>query len=52
MWLNPLKTFSDDNLYLALLHEALHGTVKRLSGHTIAEHVEHRTMSRINPALI
>ena len=53
IWLSPLKEWNDHNLYYTLLHESLHGLVKRsLYNSYISEEHEHLFMLKLDPWLI
>ena len=52
IWLNRCKSFDNDTLYWTILHETLHGMVKRSNGFEVSEITEHRIMSIIDKSLI
>ena len=53
IWLSPLKEWNDHNLYYTLLHEALHGLIKRtLYSSHISELREHIIMLNLDKWLI
>ena len=52
VWLNTFKTFTPELLYKTLLHEALHGMVRRRNGHELSETTEHRMMEALDPTLL
>ena len=51
VWLNRFRQFTELDLCMTLLHEALHGTIL-VSGEYISEVLEHRIMHTINPSLV
>ena len=50
--INPLMPWSADELYWTLLHEALHGLVRRNDGSEVSELREHQIMAVLNPGLV
>ena len=53
IWISPLKRWTQDDLYYTLLHEALHGLVRRGdNGSELAEHREHLLMTNIDLKLV
>ena len=50
--LNPLKPWSRDELYWTLLHEAMHGLVRRDDGSEVSELREHLMMVAVDPRLV
>ena len=52
VWINTHCDFTDDDLYWTLLHECLHGMVKRRTGHELCETTEHRVMYELDARLI
>lgn len=52
IWINPLKEWSREDLFYTLLHEALHGIVRRGTRGDVSELREHLMMSRIDPRLV
>lgn len=52
IWINPLKEWSREDLFYTLLHEALHGIVRRGTHGDVSELREHLMMSRIDPRLV
>ena len=52
IWLSPLKRWTPDALYFTLLHEALHGLVRRKDGSELSEHREHVLMTMLDDRLV
>ena len=52
IFLNMVKEYDEETLYMTLLHEALHGLVLRDFRYELSEEVEHRMMRLIDPSLI
>ena len=52
VWINTHKQFTPDLLYYTLLHETLHGMVRRPDGHELSEGAEHRMMRLIDAELL
>lgn len=52
IWLNAYKTYSDEILYKTLLHESLHGLVRRNGVHELPEDTEHRMMHLLDSSLL
>ena len=52
IWLSPHRPFCTLTLYYTLLHEALHGMVRRARRHELSEPTEHRMMELIDAKLV
>ena len=52
IWLNTYKNWTFDLLYYTLIHECIHGLIKRKDGNYLSEHKEHLLMKEIDPLLI
>jgi hypothetical protein len=53
IWLSPLKNWTEENLYYTLLHECLHGLIKRkLYNSFVSEYLEHKFMLDFDKKLI
>ena len=50
--INTYNNFTPDVLYFTLLHETMHGMIKRINNHELSELTEHRIMYLINKRLI
>jgi hypothetical protein len=51
IYLNTYKNFSDNSLFLTLLHETFHGMIKK-NNSEISEYLEHKIIYFINKKLI
>jgi hypothetical protein len=52
IFLNTVKEYDEETLYMTLLHEALHGLVLRDFRYYLSEELEHKMMTLIDPSLI
>ena len=52
IWLNTYKNWTPSLLYYTLIHECIHGLIKRKDGNYLSEHKEHILMAEIEPLLI
>jgi len=52
IWLNTYKNWTPDLLYYTLIHECIHGLIKRKDGSYLSEHKEHKLMEELEPLLI
>jgi hypothetical protein len=52
IWLNTWKTWTYSLLVYTLIHECIHGMIKRNGIHYIPEHKEHKIMEDLEPKLI
>jgi len=52
IWLSPHRIFDDDTLFYTLLHEVIHGMVRRSNGHELSEWAEHRMMLELDERLL
>ena len=52
IWLNTYKYWTPDLLYYTLIHECIHGLIKRKDGNYLSEHREHKLMGELDPLLI
>ena len=51
IWINRLRDFTEETLFYTLLHEVLHGSVKR-GRHELSEELEHRIMKEVDERLV
>ena len=52
IWLNTWKEWNYEDIYYTLIHEVLHGLIRRKGIHHIPENKEHILMKNIEPLLI
>jgi hypothetical protein len=52
IWLNTFKNWTPELLHYTLIHECIHGLIKRTDGNYLSEPLEHRLMETINTRLI
>lgn len=52
IWLNTLKPYTVDTLRWTILHEVLHGMIKRNHVHDIPEEKEHKIMGLLDSRLL
>lgn len=52
IWLSPHRPFCASTLFYTVLHEAMHGMVRRARGHELSELAEHRLMALTDRRLV
>jgi hypothetical protein len=52
IWLNTYKEWTPSLLKYTLIHECIHGLVKRYNGHYLSEYKEHVIMELMDPKLV
>jgi len=52
IWLNTYKNWTEENLKFTLIHEALHGVIKRNGIHDTTEYKEHIMMENVESMLV